>query len=617
MHRIFTRTAPSIRCTSLFNKVRSHHLPIRSFTSTSTTQNVNRLPFKTITASVLLTSSFYMYTQSVAQAEAQTMVATPTSTIDELHDKENRIAIHSKSTEELAMALFVYRLCALPWLVDAAPHLISISEKLGLQAPVYWIVKQTFFRHFCGGETSEECISSMDKLAQYGINCILDLSVEADLHLDANAPQPTEGGKYHRDEQQADVIAKMIKTCLETAAGSVKDNAMAAVKVTAFSPPELLLRLNQVIAALDQTFLDNQVNGLIDAEGVRQVMNRVLAAPINDDQAMQRESLFAHLEKNKASLDVIEFRKLFNLQGPARDVWWKTDNQDAKAVLLTSEDLEAYDRMINRLEDVCGLARDLKVGVMVDAEQSYFQDAIDHVAVNLQRKFNANKNQQPTVFNTYQMYTKSARGRLELDVALSQRENFTFAAKLVRGAYMVSERKRAEEMGYNSPICDTLEDTHASYNGGVKFLLNKIKEHQDTTGESVTNTTSPIVFMVASHNRDSVILTIEEMEKNNVHAQSGVVQFGQLFGMQDQLSYTLGRNGYAIYKYLPFGMIDEVIPYLLRRAQENSSVLGGVAVERQLMWEEVKDRITGKAPKPVSSSPDVSITTTTGTATSV
>ncbi|KAG2194598.1 hypothetical protein INT46_002588 [Mucor plumbeus] len=617
MHRIFTRTAPSIRCTSLFNKVRSHQLPLRSFTSTSKTQHVNRLPFKTITASVLLTSSFYMYTQSVAQAEAQTMAATPTSTLDELHDKESRIALYSKSTEELAMALFVYRLCALPWLVDAAPYLIAISEKLGLQAPVYWFVKQTFFRHFCGGETSEECISSMDKLAQSGINCILDLSVEADLHLDANAPLLTEGGKYHRDEQQADVIAKMIKTCLETAAGSVKENAMVAVKVTAFSPPELLLRLNQVIAALDQTFLDNQVNGLIDAEGVRQVMNRVLAAPINDDQAMQRESLFAHLEKNKASLDVIEFRKLFNLQGPARDVWWKTDNQDAKAVLLTSEDLEAYDRMIDRLEDVCSLARDLKTGVMVDAEQSYFQDAIDHVAVNLQRKFNANKNQQPTVFNTYQMYTKSSRGRLELDVALSERENFTFAAKLVRGAYMVSERKRAEEMGYSSPICDTLEDTHASYNGGVKFLLNKIKQHQDTTGESVTNITSPIVFMVASHNRDSVILTIEEMEKNNVHAQSGVVQFGQLFGMQDQLSYTLGRNGYAIYKYLPFGMIDEVIPYLLRRAQENSSVLGGVAVERQLMWEEVKDRLTGKAPKPISSSPEVTITTTTGTATSV
>jgi proline dehydrogenase len=203
------------------------------------------------------------------------------------------------------------------------------------------------------------------------------------------------------------------------------------------------------------------------------------------------------------------------------------------------------------------------------------------------------------------MYTKSSRGRLELDVELAKRENITFAAKLVRGAYMVSERKRAEEMGYTSPICETLEDTHASYNGGVKFLLNKLKEYQESTGESVTEVTSPIVFMVASHNRDSVILTIEEMEKNGVAARSGVVKFGQLFGMQDQLSYTLGRNGYAIYKYLPYGMIDEVIPYLLRRAQENSSVLGGVAVERQLMWQEVKDRVTGKATKP---SPDVSIT---------
>lgn len=193
------------------------------------------------------------------------------------------------------------------------------------------------------------------------------------------------------------------------------------------------------------------------------------------------------------------------------------------------------------------------------------------------------------------MYTKSSRGRLELDVELANRENFTFAAKLVRGAYMVSERKRAEEMGYVSPIHETLEDTHESYNGGVKFLLNKLGQYQEATGESVTSVTSPIVFMVASHNRDSVIRTIEEMDRNNVMARAGVVHFGQLFGMQDQLSYTLGRNGYSIYKYLPYGMIDEVIPYLLRRAQENSSVLGGAAVERQLMWEEFKGRLTGKA----------------------
>lgn len=204
-----------------------------------------------------------------------------------------------------------------------------------------------------------------------------------------------------------------------------------------------------------------------------------------------------------------------------------------------------------------------------------------------------------------QMYTKSARARMELDEELSRRENFVFAAKLVRGAYMVSERKRALDMGYASPIHDTLEDTHDSYNGGVKYLLNKLSKYQESSEEALSARTSPIVFMVASHNRDSVMLTIEEMEKNHISPHAGVVLFGQLFAMQDQISYTLARHGYASYKYLPYGMIDEVIPYLLRRAQENSSILGGpgVAHERQLLWDELKSRITGKA------STDVSINT--------
>jgi proline dehydrogenase len=205
------------------------------------------------------------------------------------------------------------------------------------------------------------------------------------------------------------------------------------------------------------------------------------------------------------------------------------------------------------------------------------------------------------------MYTKSAQGRMELDEELSRRENYVFAAKLVRGAYMVSERKRALDMGYPSPIHDTLENTHDSYNGGVKFLLNRLRQHQQSTNEALSVYNSPIVFMVASHNRESVMLTVEEMEKNQISPHSGIVLFGQLFAMQDQISYTLSHHGYASYKYLPYGMIDEVIPYLLRRAQENSAVLGGpgVAHERQLIWDELKGRITGKA------SPEVTITPST------
>lgn len=204
------------------------------------------------------------------------------------------------------------------------------------------------------------------------------------------------------------------------------------------------------------------------------------------------------------------------------------------------------------------------------------------------------------------MYTKDAQSKLAIDAEQARRQGFVFGAKLVRGAYMHSERKRAAELGIPSPICDTLEDTHNSYNGGVIFLLNKIQQHAIETNQPISLKTTPIVFMVASHNRESVKLTIREMDKNGVLPRTGVVTFGQLYGMQDQISYCLGKNGYPIYKYLPYGQIQEVIPYLIRRAQENSAILGGgaVAMERQLMWDETKTRIMGQpTPEVITAAP--------------
>ncbi|KAI8994525.1 FAD-linked oxidoreductase-like protein [Pilobolus umbonatus] len=575
------------------------------------------LPFKSISASVLLISGYYLYSNQV-EAEANYKVSlppspfvnsSPSAIISELNDTRNRVAVEAKSTEDLALALFVYKLCSLPWLVDVAPQMISIAETFHLQAPLYWLIKQTFFRHFCGGETPEECISSMDKLAKSGINCILDLSVEADLHVDKEDKQITKS-KYHRDDQQADITLKMIKTCITTAAGGVKPNSMAAIKVTAFSPPRLLLRLNHSLALLNQSFLEHQENGQINADGIRNIIHSVLSPSQSEEQQKKRDEIIEYLEHKQRTLDIIEFRTLFNFQGPTRDIWWSTDKEDTTEAILNNEDLEAYDRMINRLEQICTLAYNLNVSIMVDAEQSYFQEAIDHVAINLQRKFNHRTDDMPkypTVYNTYQMYTKAAQGKMEIDAEVAKRENFTFAAKLVRGAYMVSERKRAQQLDYPSPIHETLEDTNQSFDGGVKFLLSKIGEHQEMAGEPLDGSSSPIVFMVASHNRESVVLTIEEMERYNISPNSDIVHFGQLYGMQDQLSYVLGRHGYSIYKYLPYGMINEVIPYLLRRAQENSAVLGGVANERLLLWNEFKSRISGKTPVPA----EVPITDTT------
>lgn len=536
--------------------------------------------------------------------------STASGTVAELLDDEGRVALQAKSTEEILLGLLVYRMCMIPGVVDLAPHVISACETLHLHGPLYWLVKRTVFRQFCGGETPDECSASMERLAQSGINCILDLSIEADLHI----KKPKKKNTLSYEEQRADVVVDMIKDCLRTA--STCEGSFAAVKVTAFAPPEVLLRLNQAIIRLDQAYeaCKRLEDGRMDQVGLSRIVQHVLPPPCDKEQQERREEILEAIGDD--ALERWQVDKLFDLQGPMRDIWWQTgDDQTPDDTPLTADELRAYDRMVSRLNQVCSMAHDRHVGIMIDAEQSYFQEAIDHVAMNLQAKYNRRDDREhtPTVYNTCkffiflhsqsyianlgnidQMYTKNAQAKLERDVARAQRENFGFAAKLVRGAYMVMERKRAAQLGYPSPIHDTIEDTHASFNNGVRFLLDKLRENLKE-GETIRSTTAPVVFMVATHNRDSIVLTVQEMERHQVLPRSGVVHFGQLYGMQDQISYTLGKNEYSIYKYLPYGKIDEVMPYLLRRAQENSSLLGGVSKECSLMWQEVKERWSGKS----------------------
>ncbi|KAI8373228.1 FAD-linked oxidoreductase-like protein [Radiomyces spectabilis] len=604
--------------------------------STQTAQNIKtntkpRRLFKTISASVALTSvslGYLLYqpgfTGSHVAAEAANIsdfgASSPSTVVADLKNEESRIAISGRPTQELLLALGVYKLCTFQWLVEAAPHIIHFAESVHLLQPVLWFVKHTFFEQFCGGENPEECVETMDKLSKSGIHCILDLSVEADLHLDDSHVTLDDGlhqHKYWREEQRANVLLGMTKNCIRTAAQSgAKLSAakpFAAVKVTAFAPPELLLRLNNAVVSLEKLFYDNQENGLISVSTLERALQQSLPPAQSQDQEAQRSAVLGQLKEKTQHLDYLTFRKLFSLEGPNRDIWWKTQDQKTEDdVLLTNSEMEAYDRMMDRVDQVCGLAHDLNVGIMIDAEQSYFQEAIDHVAIHFERKYNkfdAQGNHSVTVFNTYQMYTKASSKKLQMDVEYSKRENFAFAAKLVRGAYMVSERKRAIEFNYPSPIHDSHEDTNTCFNNGVRYLLGELHDFQEKSGKPLSASTAPIVFMVASHNRESVIMTVEEMERRNILPTAGVVHFGQLYGMQDQLSYTLGKNHYSIYKYLPYGTVEEVIPYLLRRAQENSSVLGSVGKERSLMWEEVKDRLAGSLRSPAKGSISASGTT--------
>ena len=247
----------------------------------------------------------------------------------------------------------------------------------------------------------------------------------------------------------------------------------------------------------------------------------------------------------------------------------------------TDEEIELIEAMYQRGRTLAETATGVGTRLLIDAEQVRYQPAIDNLVLDLQKTFNAvDKSDKPIIYNTYQCYLKDAPERLHNDVDRARRLHHHFGAKLVRGAYMESERLLASVADVPSPIHDTIEDTHACYNDSVEFLIQESQKHD-----------SIIEIMCATHNQASIEKATEAMEKYGVDRTSHTVCFGQLYGMSDHLSFNLGRSGYRAYKYVPYGEVHEVIPYLLRRARENSSIMGGASAELSMIKDELKRRL--------------------------
>lgn len=247
----------------------------------------------------------------------------------------------------------------------------------------------------------------------------------------------------------------------------------------------------------------------------------------------------------------------------------------------TEEEIELIETMYERGRSLAETATEVGTRLLVDAEQVRFQPAIDSLVLDLQQKFNgAHLSDKPIIYNTYQCYLKDAPERLRLDVARSQRFNYHFGAKLVRGAYMESERALAAASNIPSPIHETIEDTHICYDESLEFLLHSSVELDQR-----------VEVMCASHNQRSIEKAIEAMAKYKINRKSNTISFGQLYGMSDHLSFNLGKWGYRAYKYVPYGEVREVIPYLLRRASENSAIVGGTASELSMINDELRRRL--------------------------
>lgn len=239
---------------------------------------------------------------------------------------------------------------------------------------------------------------------------------------------------------------------------------------------------------------------------------------------------------------------------------------------LSPGETEAFSHFHSRVEKICTRAHDYGVPVMVDAEDSWIQNEIDAIVYEMMKKFNT---KQPIVFNTYQMYRKDMLDNLRNAFHDAAMHNYYLGVKMVRGAYMEKEAERAEKMGYENPIHPNKAATDDSYNKGLAFCIDNKQR---------------ISIMSGSHNEYSNQYLALLMEKHSMKNNDNRVWFAQLLGMSDNISFNLAKAGYNVAKYVPYGPVELVMPYLIRRAEENTSVAGQSSRELTMIRKELKRR---------------------------
>jgi proline dehydrogenase len=231
-----------------------------------------------------------------------------------------------------------------------------------------------------------------------------------------------------------------------------------------------------------------------------------------------------------------------------------------------------WQKIFDRVDTICHTAFELNVPVMIDAEETWIQRTIDLLAMNMMRQYNQKK---VIVYNTYQLYRHDKLASLKADFKDAAEEGFLLGAKLVRGAYMEKENKRAAEKGYPTLIQPDKTATDRDYNLALRFCM----EHIDR-----------IAFVAGTHNEQSCMLLADLLTEHQINPNHPHVYFSQLLGMSDNLSFNLSNAGYNVAKYVPFGPVKAVLPYLFRRAQENTAIAGQTSRELGLISKEKSRR---------------------------
>jgi proline dehydrogenase len=261
---------------------------------------------------------------------------------------------------------------------------------------------------------------------------------------------------------------------------------------------------------------------------------------------------------------------VFKITGIAQHQILENANQGLDK--LSAEELQAYHGIVNRVNAICEAAFNNNVPVFIDAEESWIQDTIDTIAIEMMRKYNKKR---AIVFNTLQMYRHDRLEFLKREIEICKSEGFHYGVKLVRGAYMEKERERAKILGYPSPIQPDKQSSDRDFDKALREIIANIDFMALCSG---------------SHNEESALFLTQLLEEKNIKSNDERIFFAQLLGMSDHISYNIAHAGFNVAKYVPYGPVKEVMPYLLRRADENTSVAGQTGRELTLITKELKRR---------------------------
>ncbi|KAK7143141.1 hypothetical protein R3I93_014343 [Phoxinus phoxinus] len=542
-------------------------------------------------------------------------------------------AYKSKDTLELLRSLLVFKLCTFDFLVDKNKELMDLSKKVFGQRLFEKLMKMTFYGQFVAGEDQNAIKPLIEKNQAFGVGSVLDYSVEEDLtqeeaekkemdscvseaekesHVNISAclPQDHEcmdhrekkykahrqfgdrrGGVisartyFYADEAKCDHHMETFINCIKASAGSSVDG-FSAIKMTALGRPQFLLQFSEVLVKWRRFF--NLLAAHQGKDGMAILEQKLELQQLQDSLIKLGVGAKSDVENwftgeklgSSGTIDLLDWNSLINDRTKISNLLvipnMESGHLEPLLSKFTDEEEKQMKRMLQRMDVLAKHAVENGVRLMVDAEQTYFQPAISRLTLEMQRIFNREK---PNIFNTYQCYLKEAYNNVSVDVELSRREGWYFGAKLVRGAYMSQERSRAAEIGYEDPINPDYEATNRMYHKCLEYILEEINLNRMAN------------VMVASHNEDTVKFTLEKMNEMSLCPTENKVYFGQLLGMCDQISFPLGQAGFPVYKYVPYGPVNEVIPYLSRRAQENRGFMKGSKRERSLLWKEIQRRL--------------------------